>query len=131
MKLSLISVCLFAMVGCASRQLPPQNYGITETFTECANGVCDKITRTTYPNGTSVTVRPIHDPPKVVGTTIPSAPTESDNPYETEEDRRAEAEAKEEANRRLHEAMKKAVEKDTSKKDSCMCIPGDPLCSCL
>ncbi len=131
MKLSLGLLGLLTMVGCASRQLPPQNYGITETFTECANGMCDKVTRTTYPNGTSVTVRPIHDPPKVVGTTIPSAPIESDNPYETEEDRKAEAEAKEEANRRLHEAMKEAVKKDLSKKDSCMCSPGDPLCSCL
>ena len=126
MKLSLIVLGLSALAGCASRQLPPQNYGITETFTECANGVCDKVTRTTYPNGSSVTIRPIHDAPKVMGTTIPSAPMESDNPYETEEDRQAEAKEKEEANKRLHDAMKKAVEKD-----SCKCQAGDPLCPCL
>lgn len=126
MKLSLVSLCLFAMVGCASRQLPPQNYGITETHVECDHGVCDKVTQTTYPDGRTVTVRPIHDQPKVMGTVV------DDNPYEDDKDEKpvstwtSKTEADELAMKRLQDAIRDAV-----KRDSCKCMPGDPLCSCL
>ncbi len=126
MKLSLIALGMFALVGCASRQLPPQNsYGITETSRQCDASGCSIVTKSEH--GT-VTVRQL-PPTKVMGeiiSVVPSAPFESDNPYETEEDRIAAEEEKARAAQALHDAIEKAV-----KKDACKCISGDPLCSCL
>lgn len=69
-----------------------------------------------------VTVQPIHDLPKVKGVVVVED-TPVDPPLHTwltQED------IDKMAAQRLQDAMETAI-----KKDSCMCHPGDPLCSCL
>jgi hypothetical protein len=106
MKLAIVSLALFGLMGCATtHSLPPENYGITET-------VSKKPAR-------EVTVKPIQELPKFVGTPV------DDNPYE-DADEVAKLSAEQ------FQALSKAIEEAVKgKPGACQCIQGDPLCECL
>lgn len=116
------------LTGC-STTLPPQNYGITETYKECNGNSCRIVSR----SDREVTVRQLPIP-KTMGQIIEvKVEEESDNPYDDATnpyDLPPEpvqtAEEKKESQERLMKAIKDAV-----KRDSCKCQQGDPLCDCL
>lgn len=44
-----ILLTIFLLAGC-TKSLPPENYGITETYRVCdERGQCHKVTQTTFP----------------------------------------------------------------------------------
>ena len=127
MKKTLILSFLFVLAGC-SHSLPPQNYGITETHKECNGNQCRIVTTSER----EVTVRQL-PVPATKGEVLEVKVEESDNPYDDVNnpydlppEPQLTAEEKKDAQDRLMKAIKEAV-----KKDSCKCMPGDPLCSCL
>jgi PBP1b-binding outer membrane lipoprotein LpoB len=99
--MKLILLSMFCLMGCA-HSLPPENYGITVT-------VSKKPAR-------EVTVSPIKDLPKVVGE------PQTEVVYVVDEESALSAEQ--------FSALSKAIEEAVNR-DSCKCIPGDPLCSCI
>ncbi len=112
----LLLASLSLMVGCAHTQAPKpaQNpQPASEETRQCDENSCP-VPQSKPKPAKEVSVRPIEDLPRVQGE-MTGIIEESDNPYEEME-----------KDNRLMEAIKEAV-----KHDSCMCRPGDPLCSCL
>jgi hypothetical protein len=105
MKLAIVSIALFSLVGCATtHSLPPENYGITETVTK-------KPSR-------EVTVKPIENLPKIQGQ------PQMETIYIVDEESKLTPEQ--------FEALSKAIEEAVrGKEGTCLCKQGDPLCSCI